>query len=54
MSQGARNGNENGVEWERPAGEVVNLEGVKNPYQRLTQVRSEEMIVAIQGLDEHA
>jgi hypothetical protein len=31
MSQGARNGNENGVEWQRPAGEVVNLEGVEEP-----------------------
>jgi hypothetical protein len=42
------------VEWERPTSEVVHFEGVKNPSTRLIQVRPEEMIVAIQAVDEHA
>jgi len=54
MSQWVRDKNENGVEWKRPASEVVDLEGVKNPLRRLIQVRPEERIVAIQALDEHA
>jgi len=35
MSQWVRDKNENGVEWKRPASEVVDLEGVKNPLRRL-------------------
>jgi hypothetical protein len=54
MSQWVRDRDENGVEWKRLASEVVDLEGVKNPSMRLIQVRPEEMIVAVQALDEHA
>ena len=54
MSQWVRDRDENGVEWKRPASEVVDLEGVKNPSMRLIQVRPEERIVAVQALDEHA
>jgi hypothetical protein len=49
-----RDGDEDAVEWKRPASEVVKFEGVKNPSTRLIQVRPEEMIVAVQALDEHA
>ena len=54
MSQWVRDGDENGVEWKRPASEVVIVEGVMNPSPRLTQVRPEEMIVAVRASDEHA